>query len=649
MFSARIDMFAKGDVTSDEVLPGDMAMPSTPPTICITDVARVGDARDRVGCARDRSETQVVGLLAAALVIAHIVTGPSAASLAHAGDSAAPAGSTVPTDSTVPLHERIDAAIRAKIDTPVAESADDAEFVRRLYLDLAGRIPSADEARRYFADPVSDKRARLIDRLLDSNDYARHMQTVFDSMLMERRADKHIPSPQWQAFLVESFRQNKPYHQLVREILSSDGSDADSRAAAKFYLDREADANLLTRDIGRLFLGMDLQCAQCHDHPLIDDYLQGDYYGIYAFVSRSYVFTTKKDKTVTLAEKGEGEVSFTSVFTEESGTTTPRLPDGEPTEEPAFEKGKEYVVAPADGVRPEPKYSRRARLPELIASGDDTRFRRNIVNRLWGMMMGRGLVHPYDLDHSDNPPSHPELLDTLADEFAVTNFDIKRFLRELALSETYQRSSMLPETVAADELPPEQLYAVAILRPLSPEQFAASLMQATGAIVGQQRAAESAATTSDPRMHDLLDSDDQWRRRADTRHNDQLHDRTRGQVKDFSKRFGGQPGTTPSDFESTVHQALYMANGTRVLGWLKPSSGNLLDRLSKERDPSRIADDLYLSVFARLPSGDERREVCEIFAASTTDSTTESAAESATRLEQLAWALLASAEFRLNH
>lgn len=541
-------------------------------------------------------------------------------------------------DDSAPLHVRIDAAILAKIDTPVAARSDDAEFVRRLYLDLAGRIPSADEARRFFADPATDKRSRLIDRLLAGDDYPRRMQIVFDAMLMERRADKHIPSPQWQAFLVESFRANKPYHRLVREILSSDGSDADSRAAAKFYLDREADANLLTRDIGRIFLGMDLQCAQCHDHPLIDDYLQSDYYGIYAFVSRSYVFTAKGDKTVTLAEKGEGDVTFTSVFTEESGSAMPRLPAGETAEEPTFEKGEEYVVAPADNVRPVPKYSRRARLPELLASGDDVRFRRNIVNRLWGMMMGRGLVHPYDLDHSDNPPSHPELLDTLADEFVAMNFDVKRFLRELALSETYQRSSVLPESVAASDEPAEELYAVAILRPLSPEQLAASLMQATGAIESQRRAAVAAV---DPRTRDLLETDDERRSVREIRANDQLHDRLRGQLNEFATRFGGQPGTTPVNFDSTVHQALYMANGTRVSGWLKSSSGNLVDRLSSERDPRRAADDLYLSVLSRMPSDEERREVSELFATSE--------GESAAELGQLAWALLASAEFRLNH
>ncbi|MCA9102003.1 MAG: DUF1549 domain-containing protein, partial [Planctomycetales bacterium] len=372
---------------------------------------------------------------------------------------------TAAVPDSAPLHARIDAAILAAVDGPVAAPSDDAEFVRRIYLDLAGRIPSADEARRFFADPAADKRERLIDLLLAGEDYPRRMQIFFDAMLMERRPDMHVPSPEWQAFLVDSFRENKPYHELVREVLSSDGSDVETRAAAKFYLDREADTNLLTRDVGRIFLGMDVQCAQCHDHPLISDYLQRDYYGIYAFLNRSYVFTSKNDKDATLAEKGEGDVTFTSVFTEETGSAVPHLPDDAPIDEPKFADGEAYVVAPADNVRPVPKFSRREQLAALLASGQNERFRRNIANRLWGMMLGRGLVHPYDLDHSNNPPSHPELLDMLSAEFAAKNFDVKWYLRELALSQTYQRSSLLPEGIDPASPPAEDRYAVAILRP----------------------------------------------------------------------------------------------------------------------------------------------------------------------------------------
>src|SRR5690606_7298792 len=131
-------------------------------------------------------------------------------------------------------------------------------------------IPSLDDAREFLADSSPDKRTRWIDRLLDSPAYARHMAQVFDVMLMQRRPDKHVPAPAWQNYLRTSFQENKPYDQLAREILAANSDDPALAPAAKFYLDRDAEPNLLTRDVGRLFLGRDMQCAQCHDHPLID-------------------------------------------------------------------------------------------------------------------------------------------------------------------------------------------------------------------------------------------------------------------------------------------------------------------------------------------------------------------------------------------
>jgi hypothetical protein len=304
------------------------------------------------------------------------------------------------------------------------------------------------------------------------------LQNVFDVMLMERRNARNVPQAQWQEFLRQSFADNKPWDQLVREILSADGADAKLRPAAKFYLDRDGEPNLLTRDISRLFLGMNLQCAQCHDHPLVEDYKQDHYYGILAFLNRSFLFTDPK-RQVVLAEKAEGEISYQSVFdpAKVTKTTGPRLPGRPLVKEPKFDKGKEYLVAAAKGVRPIPNFSRRAQLAVQMTDQDNVLFKRNSVNRLWALMMGRGLVHPVDIDHRSNPPSHPALLTLLADEFAAMKFNLRAFLRELALSQTYQRSSELPAGV--QEVPPET-FAVANLKPLSPEQLAWSLMQATG-------------------------------------------------------------------------------------------------------------------------------------------------------------------------
>jgi hypothetical protein len=364
-------------------------------------------------------------LLAIAVVGAVIVPTAGVARVATAAD---------------PFHVRIDQLVETAGPGGLAPLAGDAEFLRRVSLDLAGRIPTAAETRAFLDDTSPEKRVALVDRLLASPQYAQHLSAIFDIALMERRGDKSIPAAEWRKYLVDSFATNKPWDVLAREILASDGSDPKLRPAAKFYLDREGEPNLLTRDISRVFFGMDVQCAQCHDHPLIDDYLQRDYYGVFAFLTRSFVFTDKKDnKQVFFAEKADGEAKFTSVFTKVAGQTGPRVPGGDYVVEPVFAKGQEYSVAPADNVRPVPKYSRRQELARQATLPDNRQFSRNIANRLWAVMLGRGLVEPVDLHHSGNPPTHPQLLELLTDEIAALKFDMRAFLRGIALSRTYQR------------------------------------------------------------------------------------------------------------------------------------------------------------------------------------------------------------------
>jgi hypothetical protein len=357
--------------------------------------------------------------------------------------------------ATPPLHERIDRAIESTFVGPVLPRAGDADFGRRVHLDLAGRIPSPEETRRFFADTSPDKRAQLVDRLLGSREFARHLATTFDVMLMERRPERSVKVADWQQWLFDSFATNKPWDRLAREILGADGTDERIRAAARFHLDREGEANLLTRDTGRLFLGRDMGCAQCHDHPRIDDYVQRDYHGLYAFFSRAYLFTEDRTKKNFLAEKAEGDVTFTSVFTKESGGTRPRLPGGSQLDEPRFRMGSEWTVRPDakdKNLRPVPKHSRIAELARVATDGSNPAFNRNIANRLWAHMMGRGLVEPVDEMHSDNPPAYPELLDLLAAEFVAMKFDVRAFLGELALTRTYQRSI---ELNASPTLPPK--------------------------------------------------------------------------------------------------------------------------------------------------------------------------------------------------
>ncbi len=344
------------------------------------------------------------------------------------------------------LHEQIDALVESASLGPLAPPAADADFLRRVYLDLVGTIPDAPAARAFLDDPAPNKRELLVDRLLADPRFARQMQFVFDAMLMERRPQKIVPVAEWQAYLYQSFKDDKPLDQLVREILVADGVQPKLRPAARFYLDRDGDANVLTRDIGRLFFGRDLQCAQCHDHPQIEDYLQAEYYGLLAFVNRGVLFIDTKDKNKTYyAENADGEVNYKSVFTGDARDhVLPKLPQGAPVDEPLLGKDEQYVVAPAANVRPVPKYSRRAQLAALATNGANGAFNRNLANRLWAHMLGRGLIHPADMQHSGNPAVQAQLLSLLGDELVRMKFDAKAFLRQLALTKAYQRSSETP-------------------------------------------------------------------------------------------------------------------------------------------------------------------------------------------------------------
>lgn len=346
------------------------------------------------------------------------------------------------------LHTQIDQLSDTAAVGPRGAVVDDLTFLRRVTLDLTGRIPSIVDSRAFLADKTSDKRARAIDRLMSSPDYFRHLAVVFDVMLMERRADKHVKNVEFRAWLQEFFQQKKPYNELVHTLLSADGTDEKQRAASAFFLEREVEPNLLTREIGRMFLGIDLQCAQCHDHPLIDDYHQTDYFGTFGFVNQLTLFRPDAKKPALIGETVRGQSSFKSVFTDREAVTSPRLPGEVEIVEPVFAVGDEYSIRPAKNVRSVPKFSRREKLAELISSGQNPLFRRNIANRLWAMMMGRGLVHPVDQHHSENPATNPELLDLLGNEFAKSNFDVTTLLREIALSQTYQRSWQLPADLA---------------------------------------------------------------------------------------------------------------------------------------------------------------------------------------------------------
>lgn len=528
-----------------------------------------------------------------------------------------------------PLHAQIDRLIATQMpdfDKLAAPVAGDDEFLRRIYLDLTGMVPSVRQAREFLNDAAADKRAKLMDKLLASPEHARHLEREFDVMLMRRLPVKNVKADEWQKFLRDSFAQNKPWDQLVREVLSADGADPAQRGPARFYLDRNGDVHEITRDVGRIFLGANLECAQCHDHPHVEDWKQEHYYGIAAFFTRSFVHTDK-EKKVTLAEKADGEVSFESAFeirdkkSKGPKSTGPKLFNAAVITEPKFAAPAEaYTVAPAEKdatVRPVPKFSRRAKFAEFIASVENRRFCRTTANRLWAMMMGRGLVNPLDADHSLNPPSHPLLLALLTEELASREMNVRDFLRELALTQTYQRSSQRPSADPNQKLADEATFAIAPLKPLSPSQFAWSALVATDELDLQRRS-----------------QGDKFNEDATLANTEQR----------FVQLFGGEPGRPPDGFVSTADQVLFLANDGLVINLLQPRGDNLADRLIKMSadNPVAIAEELFLSTLTRRPTLDEVKDVTEYLAGKAGDARSKA-------VQELVWAAISSSEFRFNH
>ncbi len=508
-------------------------------------------------------------------------------------------------NSDEPLHKRVDALIveQAK-GQPFSPLADDAELVRRVYLDFAGRIPTADEARRFFDDKSADKRTKLIDQLLAAPEYALHMQELFSVVLMERLGEH----ADWTSYLKSSFEKNKPWDQMAREMLM--GSGKDTPPGAVFFLSKRlenygqnpVDYPALTKDIGRLFLGKNFGCCQCHDDLFVDEYDQHDFQGLFAFVKN---VSRQQGAGLGVAEKLTTEkIEFTSVFGSRKKSTGPRVPGLEEIAIPVFKKGEEFVEKP-DPKAKKPgvlKFSTLEKLAEQLPTPENSSFSRNMANRLWFILMGRGLVHPLDLSHKDNPPSHPKVLDLLAGQFVEHKYDIKWLLRELALTETYQRSSKLPEGVK--EVEPKS-FRTAIERRISAEQLLRSMLQATG-----ETAVKDGATFDSQRTL-------------------------------FLAAFAASAREPEEAVDFSLKGVLFLLNSKAILPWFDAKPGNLVDRLQNIADDAKAVDEMYLTVLTRLPSADERQELLRYLS--------ERRDRRAGALRNATWALFASTEFGVNH
>jgi hypothetical protein len=547
-----------------------------------------------------------------------------------------------------PLHVRIDRLIVAPLQgIEPRPTCDDHAFARRLYLDLAGRIPSRDELAEFVADASEDKRPALIERLLGGPDYPRRMQELFHAMLMERRGDQ----PDWTTFLRTSFAVNRPWNELVGAITHPDADSEQDRGAAFFFTRRlvsegamaPVDVPGLTRDFGRLFAGVDLQCAQCHDHLTVEQYKQRDFQGLHA-VFTNVVNVNGKPFPAVAEKVMTAKTEFMSVFTQEPMSTGPRVPGGDEIEIAVFDEGQEFAVEPDNKARTTgvPKFSPLKELAQRLTSAENALFCRNIANRLWFVMMGRGLVEPLDLLHDDNPPSHPELLDLLATEFAARQFDVKWLLREMALSETYQRSSTIP---AVDALPDISTHAIALEKRLSAEQLFWSTLVALGEVerlraVEAEKPDDKADDKAEAKAEDKAASPQLWTK---TPLEDLVtrHEHLQKLQKSFVDAFANPPQEPEIEFEPSVKAVLFLLNDNRVLQLFERRPGNLIDSLARSTDDAELVDGLFLSILSRPPTDDDRRDVHAYLLSRQDDRDA--------ALGHLAAVLLSSTEFCINH
>jgi hypothetical protein len=514
-----------------------------------------------------------------------------------------------------PIEEVIDhyisAGLKAAGVEPVAQ-ADDAALLRRLTLDLAGRIPTLTETAAYLSSTDPEKKIKLVDRLLAGPAFARRQSREFLAFLLPREGGrKDSREGPFREYLRLCFAENRPWDQVFREILLPDDIDPKKRGASEFLKSRVKDSNRLTIDVSTVFFGVNISCAQCHDHPHVTDWKQDHFYGMKSFFARTFEaggFLGEHEAGVVkyIPNKGKEKVAPVMFLT---GKTIVAQNLREPTGDEKRKMQELLAVAKkSKKAPPPPSFSMRARLVETaLEPGQRDFFARSIVNRLWNEFFGRGLVMPLDQMHTANPPSHPELHQWLARDLVEHGYDLRRLVRGLVLSGAYSRSSRWD---TSKDQPPDKLFAVAKSRPLTPMQLAMSLRLAS----------------SDPQSFPGEPGELEKRLETLERNAERLAD------------LFPQPG---DNFQVGVSEAMLFANNASLLKELLEGTGTLPARLLTLPSLEARADLAVRAVLGRTAQPDELRALSDYLRQR------QDRPEAACR--QAVWALLTSAEFRFNH
>jgi hypothetical protein len=505
-----------------------------------------------------------------------------------------PAGLSFQWPANVPENNYIDGLVNRKLrklKVLPSDVCDDSTFIRRAYVDLVGMLPPPGEVRTFVADADGKKRERLVDALIARPEFVGLWVMKWAELLKIRSTDdpngvSYKATLLYYDWLRDRLAANVPMNQIVRELVGSGGGTFGNPAAN--YYQVETDTLKVAENTAQAFLGMRLQCAQCHNHPF-DRWTMDDYYGWTSFFSQVGRKPGEDPRETIVFNAGGGEVN----------NPVTRKPVA-----PKFLGDRAPDVKGRD---------RRAVLADWLASPDNPYFARNLANVVWAQFFGRGIVEPVDDVRISNPPSNAELLDELARRMVAYDYDFKRLVRDVCLSRTYQRSGTANDTNREDV----RNFSHAAVRRIRAEVLLDCISQVTGATEKYKGLPLGA------RAVEIADG------------------RT---ANYFLTTFGRATRETVCScevqMEPNLSQALHLLNGPTVHA--KVRDGGVVARLLKEKGtPEQVIEELYLRCLSRAPTPDE---VTGLSAA-----VTAAGADKAAALEDVFWALLNSKEFIFNH
>ena len=481
--------------------------------------------------------------------------------------------------------------------------ADDRTFMRRAHLDIIGRLPTPDEVRAYLADEDPHKRARLVNCLLERPEYADYWANKWADLLRPNPFRVGIKATfNLDAWLRDAFRRNLTYDELVRGLVTAEGSTW-RNGAATLFRDRRQPEEIATV-VSQLFLGIRLECARCHHHPF-EVWGQDDFFQFAAYFAR----VGRKGGGLSPPISGSEEI----IFTADSGSVKHPL-TGKPVD-------PKPLVGDAREIRSDD--DPRAVLVDWMVDGDVDRendyFAKTGANRIWAEMMGLGLVEPVDDLRATNPPSNPQLLSALGEEFRHVGFDQKELIRTITSSYVYQLSSLPNESNAADT----RNYSRRYRRPLRAEVLLDTLCDVTGtseSFIGKNHI----IVPEGSRAMEL------WTYR------------TRSPILDtFGRPDPNQDPPCERIGDPTVVQALHLMNAEHLHDKVTSDTGRAAELAASERSVSGIVEELYLATYSRYPTEQERAAVEPLFG--------DSPKERRRATEDLLWTLVNTPEFLLNH